>query len=1077
MMGKSRGRGASVWLALLYIFAFSLRPAYAQFTSVIEGVVTDSTGAVVPRAKISVVNTATQVKYEGVASDTAAFRVSALPRGVYRVEVQAGGFKTWVQTDLLLESNQVRTIYPLLEVGEVRTTVEVSAVAVAVETGRSQTAREVEQRVVEEAPMNARNVYASLAMLAPGITGAARHTGGTPTLGTDNYGTELQFEVYAAGQRLEANDYQLDGSSIVVQSRGGAVYISPDPDIVEAMKISTSDFSADKGRASGALIQVFTKSGTNDFHGTLSEFHSNNALTSRTVFQRSLPAFRRNEFGGTLGGPIVRNRTFFFGSLHVMRASRAQTSVTTVETPQFAQFVTNNFPNSIAPTFFREAPPAVVPTADIRTVGQLRALDPGFSDSSGFPDDLPAIGTAVVTQSLPRPGHQWNVRVDHNFQRGDRLYANFIRIFGDQIGANIRPSQQQGTKETGIYAKLSWIRSFSPTLFNEASFTYVRNTGDLPVQKPILPPVFLTRVAGFGAWGSGTWAHNDFNWKDVVSWMKGSHNIRFGTDIFRQRDDDPFTPAFKRPVFFFASLLDFAQDFPFFQSGPVINTVTGGAADVNARQRELYISGFIQDDWKVTPRLTVNLGLRYENLGHIASVKNDRDPIHKFTLGPGATFPEQVANGFMELRGGDEAWQTSKIAHGLGPRIGFGWDIFGDGTTAFRGGYGIYFSRLGGIAWREFVNPPTFVTPSITIFDQQPFTYTLGPDFQPPPNFTVQINERGGIAGLRVAAQGLEPDLDLPTTHSWMVSLQRALGRNILLEGYYNGSRSNHLYLNIPEVNRFPGDLIINDGKLTRLNAFFGPVRFGRSIGISDTHFGSVAVGRRYSRGWSLRGIFTFGKGTDFNSSSGTGPAGAGDIADHLNLRAQKGRSDFNVAKRFSIDSVIEIPVPWNTGAASKLLGGWQLTTIALLEGGQPFSVFTRAPWPTGDFNADGFNFDFPNQPAFGNSISAERSDFIRGLFKASDFPRPEPGKQGDLGRNTFTGPGLANVDVSFAKATPIPWFSPEGASLQIRAEIFNLINRVNLGRPVGDLSSGQFGRSVTQFQARTTQFGIRISF
>jgi hypothetical protein len=369
--------------------------AHAQFSSAIEGTATDQTGAGIPNAKITVINEETNVTYSAASNEAGAFRVSALSEGSYRVDVQAAGFIPWAQRSLRLQANEVRTIYPSLRIGEQKVTVEVQAAPEAIETGKSETSREIETRTITEAPIFGRNAYTGLAALAPGVTGTGAAGAGTPTLGTDNFGTELQPQINAAGQRVENNQYELDDSNIVVVSRGGAVYVSPEPDTIESMRISAADFSADRGRSSGASVQTFTKSGTNQFHGTLSEFHTNNHLQARTEFQDTIPVFRRNEFGGTFGGPLIKNRTFFFGSLFALRASTAQTQTATIETPEFRDFVRNAFPNSLANAFFQQSPPAASPVTNILTVGQLRVANPGQFPSTAFPDNLPAVGTAL----------------------------------------------------------------------------------------------------------------------------------------------------------------------------------------------------------------------------------------------------------------------------------------------------------------------------------------------------------------------------------------------------------------------------------------------------------------------------------------------------------------------------------------------------------------------------------------------------------------------------------------------------------------------------------------------------------
>lgn len=379
-----------VWLFILGLWAILLvPPAQAQFSSVFEGTVSDQSGAAIPNAKIVVTNQATNVTYDGTSTSTGTFRIPALPAGTYKIEVQAGGFKLWTQTDVVLEPNKIRTVNPEMGLGAQQTVVEVQASATSVETGKTEATRTVSTTDISDAPMAMRNIYTSLAALAPGVTGTGIDMGNTATATADNFGTEVDPNINAAGKRYETNFYYVDGSPVNVVSMGGTIVIQPEPDTVSEMKITAVDFSADVGRGSGAIVQVFTKAGDNQFHGTLSEFHTDNDLTSRTVFQTgSLPTTRRNEFGGTIGGPIIKNKTFFFASAYVMRSSRASTYVTTVETPEFANFTETNFPNNVASTFFSTDPSKTPPTQNIVTVAQLQAQSPGYFPATAFPASL-----------------------------------------------------------------------------------------------------------------------------------------------------------------------------------------------------------------------------------------------------------------------------------------------------------------------------------------------------------------------------------------------------------------------------------------------------------------------------------------------------------------------------------------------------------------------------------------------------------------------------------------------------------------------------------------------------------------
>jgi hypothetical protein len=309
----------------------------------------------------------------------------------------------------------------------------------------------------------------------------------------------------------------------------------------------------------------------------------------------------------------------------------------------------------------------------------------------------------------------------------------------------------------------------------------------------------------------------------------------------------------------------------------------------------------------------------------------------------------------------------------------------------------------------------------------------------------------------------------------------------LIFEADYNGSHSDHLYVQT-DVNRYPGDLIQHAGVQTRLNPNFGAIDFGRTIGIADGNYGTFMLSKQMSQDWQMRGIFTFGKSTDNLSSSDNGTNNGESVINALNVSAQHGLSDFDVSKRFALDSVWALPSLFSSGIGKTLLGGWQVSGIMVLQSGTPFTVHTSARFApiltngvvtglkpgSGDFNADGYNYDVPNAPAAGAINTGSRSDFINGIALASAFPNPTLGSEGNLGRNTYFGPGLANVNVQFSKA-----FTYERYSFQIRADIFNIFNRVNLldSSVVSDLSSSQFGRATAQNFPRYVQFGLHFSF
>src|SRR5882724_4447292 len=355
--------------ALAVCFALN---ASAQFNGSIEGTVTDATQAGVPDAQVVLIQEATQFTQRTTSSEGGFFRITQLPPGQYKLEVTRSGFKTWVQTNLVLAGGEARTVYPMLAVGEQVAKVEVTAAIGAIETSTSNVSRSVEEKTLSEVPMVGRNAYAAIAALAPGVTGSGQLFASGAAFGTDSFQGEPGYQINAAGQRQEQNEYDVDGTSVNGNSRDGIANLTPEPDTVQEVRVSANSFSAEKGRNSGALVEVFTKSGTNQYHGTMSEFHTDNALTARTIFQSTIPASRRNEWGFTAGGPIIKNKTFIFGSSYWLNTSTAPTSVVREETPEFAAWVKSNLPNSMAARFFALDPPLAPPTAAFSTVAQVR---------------------------------------------------------------------------------------------------------------------------------------------------------------------------------------------------------------------------------------------------------------------------------------------------------------------------------------------------------------------------------------------------------------------------------------------------------------------------------------------------------------------------------------------------------------------------------------------------------------------------------------------------------------------------------------------------------------------------------
>ncbi|HZY74020.1 MAG TPA: carboxypeptidase-like regulatory domain-containing protein [Edaphobacter sp.] len=1066
--------------------------ARAQYSSGIVGTVTDQSGAVIPAAQVTLTNQDTQVKQTAVADPQGLVQILHLPPGRYEVTASASGFSTWVQKDIDIEGTDIRTIYPKLKVGTAQTTVEVTSSGSPVETTSGTISRTLEQQTVQAAPLVGGNLYASVATLAPGVTGLGGSFGGASgsgSQGTNSFNAEPGFQIIGAGQRQEANEYQVDGTSVNGNSRDGITNLTPEPDSVAQMKISTNVFSADKGRQSGALIEVFTKPGTNQFHGTLSEFYTGSGLTARTEFQTRVPRYLRNDFGGSLGGPIFKDRTFIFGSIFWSKSSQGVTLTQPMETPEFVNYVTTHYPNSLAAAFFKGAPSGGVPSSGFQTVSQIEQSLVSPYPTPDIPGDLVAIGNVSINQSPVNNGFQGHVRIDHNFREGnDRLFYSMFRNTTEGGVANARPQLAYVSPNATWYHKFDYVHTFSARLLNEASLSYVRADGSQPIAPgdlPTLPNAYPGGLgAGFSSWGPSGWVHNNWNWHDVLTYVQGPHTIRVGIDVDRQQDLDNFTAGLDRPSFSFANIVDFAVDHPSSQSGPVVDVQAGGTAkSLYSRVLMLQAAPFVQDDWKVSKKLTLNIGLRFDYFGHLGTVGYGPNPLALFTPGTGSNMEEQVASGSMKIRGANGQVVDNPIWR-FAPRFGFAYDVFGDGTTSVHGGWGLFNNKIGDLSYVDGIrtNPPQIAGPSISIYNQGTtlanFSYgtsSTGPTgFAPPPGIKYEVDPHGGLVGTRISVGGLQPDLVAPMVQNWSIGVQRSLGHSMVVEADYFGTSSSHLYFQT-DSNRFAGDLIVNHGSLARLNPSFGAVVYGQSIGISNAQVAAFAISKRFSRGWSVHAIYNYGKALDYTSSNDNGVGGAESVIDVNNPQRNYGRADYDARHRISVDAVWNIP-GLNNGIQHFITSGWSLSPVIILQSGQPFTVYTSAAFPSGDFNADGYNYDVPDVPSFGNTKSTSRSDFLKGVFAASDFPHPALGTEGNLGRNTYNGPGLANVNLAASRFFRLPFLGEQGG-FQIRGEILNLFNRVNLTNPVSDLSSGEFGKSTDQNLPRNIQVSGKIRF
>lgn len=1061
-----------VVLAALVLALTSL--AFGQSTTAdILGAVHDASGAVVADAAVTVRSLETNTTKEIKTGSEGTFRFSLLPTGSYELAVQRTGFAKYVQGPIVLRLNQAAYIDVNLQVSGTVETINVTADALLINTTNAEVSTNFDTKRIAEVPYSPNRNIINLAMNVPGVSQLS--TGQSGFAAGGNSGTEpaSTTSFSANGMRVRSNNFMLDGQDVNDPSVTGLAAGINNQDLVAEFRIITNQFNAEYGRAAGSVVNVITKSGSNDWHGSLFWFHNDNKLNARNNQDEQLgvtdnrfesaPFRIENQFGGSFGGRIIRDRTFFFGSLLRWTDRRLGTGsvlrgAPTEEGRRLIQSLAGSQPTIAA--LLENLPAAPAPN--------------GSTETMTYNGQTAVIPLGTLAGSATQLANTWQTsgRIDHmltaNHMLGGRY--NYDDALTDGTGQATPPGLTSRVP-TRRQAGTIWLNStFSPTFFNELRFGYNRFASVTNASNPAvaerIPALEITSLGltGFNADATRTGLglavnlpqfrrNNTYQIANNTSIVRGGHNIKFGADLRYTDLVSLFLPQIRGSLRY-DNLTQLANDVV--QSGQVNVPLPGGETLFYARWKDYFF--YVQDEWRVTSRLTLNLGLRYESFGDALSrlqqlnnriVANaNNNPAYTFGVWPG---------------GDHNNWA---------PRFGFNYRL--TDNTVLRGGYARTYDY-------------SFLNIGLNIFSAFPFVISNA----------VPAGSQGGFATLdrlkntfSVAAPlaltrtTIASDFRSPYAEQFSMNVQRSIGSNWAATVGWVGTKGTALFQTLDGNPRIP---IPGAQATTRQDPTRGVIRLRANAASSIYHSLQTSLEKRHSKGLIMGAHYTWSSYID-NASEVFNPAVSGDVAvsqDSFNRSSERGRSTYDRPHRVTATAVYELP--WlreQQGFAGKLLGGWQLNGFVTFQSGAPFTPLAGIdpalrlggidglvgnavrPFVTTDLDLAGMTVS--EMRAFNRAAAVNNS--ITSLFGNVTLQN----QLGDAGRNILRADGIGNVDFGIIKNVQMT----EDVRFQFRGEFYNLTNSRNFGIPESRINSVNFlNQWGTNGGNRRVQLGLRLVF
>ncbi|MGH9397250.1 MAG: TonB-dependent receptor domain-containing protein [Terriglobia bacterium] len=1100
-------------VSLLVLFFLTSVHALGQVTAGVRGTVSDATGAVIPGAKITVINVGTDFSQSTVANASGIYTFTLLPIGTYNLTAEAAGFRSYQRKGIILTTSQILGLNLSLQVGNVRQAVQVSGSVPLVNTQTTEISTLINSRQIRELPLNGRNPI-QLATLTNGVNVAL-----VPTV-IKGQNSQVMSHLGVNGNQMFMTEYELDGGEFEDPELNGGLNF-PNPDAIQEFRFITSNYTAEYGKNPGGVLSVVTKSGTNDLHGDAWEFNRNSAVAARTFFLPTVPFLNQNQFGFTLGGPAIKNKLFLFGTaqwLRIAEGSAVSSAFPPTQAERGGDFSASGKP-IVDPETGNPFPGNIIPKDRIDPVAAkfLNLIPlPNFSD-----------GSFRGAFAEPSHNYQWLVKPDYILSDKQRLSGS---VFVDRTAStslldfgrfniplvNTKGSAAESNDVHITNVIVDHTYNITPNVLNYARFSYIKGfitdlapgrgptMSQLGANFPVFPLQDVPAILASGRFSASTGNFTDTTWNeyeisDNVNYIRGAHSLKFGGSFHHAAFQTSYT-ANNMGVFIGTGGVT-GNPLADVMLGKTLSFVSNNqSSDVNQKS----FAAYIQDDYKVSRNLVLNLGLRYQVADMFqpqpsfktpsggllrggSSFKEGQQSIVFKNVPTGLLFPPSPGFGNV----GDPGIPNTMVFTPLGdwaPRFGLAWDVRGNGKTAIRAGYGVFYdtwhvNTLQG----ALEGPPFFVN-----FFQAETPNLVNPVASLANQFPAQLTQNLSFAPfLPLSLEYVDPHLRNADIQQFNLTLQQQLPDGISVQAAYVGNVSRHLmFINnlnpavyIPGLNASgkPLSTLSNEDSRRVINQPFLPEtpfgQLGNAASRANSSYNAlqVQVETRASHGLSLLAAYTWSKTIDLTSYFITTTNLIGSEQNPNDINAEKGLADFNRSQTFSASAVYDTPplskaLHANNWLVKGVADGWEASSILSLSTGFPFSITTGT-----DNSLTGVNNDRPN--LVGNPyLSADRptGQMLQKYFNTAAFQPNAIGTYGNLGRNTLVGPGSADVDFGLFKNFAVT----ERAKLQLRFEFFNLFNTANFSNPTASMGAGPtFGRITSAGPGRIIQFGAKFMF